>query len=239
MTTIFRFTSALLIFLFLSTSSALLAQTYERAFGIELAPHLGGRRLDGTGLPFRQVELQDSLESGIPGFSLGLVFESRAGKLGFTTGIRYLETGYEVIENGLNGPTIGADYQDEIRASYLSIPLDINFHQDITERDRASFTLGMAANLHLGTTTERTRFLDGVNQGTTTLPEDPNMPFRSILLAFNTGIAYDRKLSEKWAVKFQPYFTFFLQGNLQETFNAFNRNYYQTGIRLTVKRVFL
>lgn len=237
MTDILRFAPSLLIFVFLA-ATPLLAQTNERAFGIELGGHLGGRRLDGTGLPFRQVEIQDSLEAGIPGLSLGLIFESRAGKLGFTTGVRYLETGYEIVENGLNGPTIGADYRDEIRASYLSIPLELNFHQDITPKDRASFMLGVAANLHLGTTTRRTRFLDGVDQGTNILPEDPNLAFRSLLFAFNTGIAYDRKLGDKWAVKIQPYFTFFLRGNLQETFNDFNRNFYQTGLRVTVKRMF-
>ena len=219
---------------------ALEAQTYERSFGLELAAHNGGSRISsGGGLGQLQLERQDSIESGLGGYTFGLLFESRADKIGFTTGLRYLRTGYEVVEDGFDGPTVGMDTREEITAQYLELPFEINFHQDITEKNRALFMLGVAANLHLGTKTERSTRLDGVEQGTVELPEDPERVLRPVILSLNTGIGFDRKLSENWAVRVQPYFRFFLQGNLQANFDQLNRNYYQTGVRVALRRTFL
>lgn len=216
------------------------AQTYERSFGLELAPHSGGNRISsGGGAVIRTLELQDSLESGLGGYGVGLLFESRADKIGFTTGLRYIRTGYEVVENGLDGPTVGVDRREQVTAQYLELPFEINFHQDITEKNRALFMLGIAANLHLNTKTERSTRIDGVEQGTVELPEDPEREFRPVILSLNTGIGFDRKLGENWAVRVQPYFRFFLQGNLKSNFDQLNRNYYQTGVRVVVRRVFL
>ena len=230
----------LLLFALVVSGGALSAQTYERSFGLELAPHHGASRISsGGGLNQLALEAQDSIESGIGGYSVGLLFESRADKIGFTTGVRYLRTGYEATENGLDGPTVGRDAYEKVTAQYLEIPMEINFHQDITEKNRALFMLGVAANLHLGSETERSTRIDGVEQGTVVLPEDPNREFRSVILSLNTGIGFDRKLGEDWAIRVQPYFRFFLQGNLKTNFDQLNRNYYQTGVRVVLKRVFL
>lgn len=230
----------LLCFAFCALSSELSAQTYERSFGLEVAPHAGGRRISaGAGVPFQQLEAQDSLERGVGGYGIGLVFESRADKLGFTTGIRYLRTGYEAMLESDEGPGLGEAILDEVTAQYASIPLEINFHQNITEKDRVFFMLGLAANIHLKTVTKQTVFFDGVVQSAGNLPEDATQAYRPVVLSLNTGIGFDRKLGEDWAVRLQPYFRFFLQGNLQTNFDQLNRNYYQTGIRVTFKRVFL
>ncbi len=215
-------------------------QTYERSFGLELAPHNSGNRISsGGGLGQLALERQDSIESGLGGYTIGLLFESRADKVGFTTGLRYLKTGYEVIENGLDGPTSGRDTYEKVTASYLELPFEINFHQDITEKNRALFMLGIAANLHLDTKTEQSSRIDGVEQGTVVVPDDPERALRPVILSLNTGIGFDRKLGENWALRIQPYFRFFLQGNLNANFDQLNRNYYQTGVRVAVRRVFL
>lgn len=226
-------------FLFTLVPLLLSAQTYERAFGLEIGAHQGGRRIAGGDLPIQQVERQDSVENGIGGYVLGLIYESRADKIGFTAGVRYLRTGYEVVENGLNGPSIGNDFRDEVNAQYLQLPLELNFHQNITEKDRVLFMLGVAGNIHLKTVTERTRFLDGVDQGTEIIPDDEELNYQPVVLSLNTGIGFDRKLGEDWAVRVMPYFNFFLQGNIKQDLGQLNRNYYQTGVRVTVKRVFL
>jgi hypothetical protein len=219
---------------------ALNAQTYERAFGLELAPHNGGNRItSGGGSLIRSLEMQDSLESGLGGYGIGLLFESRADKIGFTTGVRYISTGYEVVEDYFDGPTVGLDKREKVTAQYLEVPLEINFHQDFSEKSSAHFMLGIAANLHLNTKTERSTRLDGVEQGTVVVPEDPEREFRPVILSLNTGIGVERKFGDKWAVRVQPYFRFFLQGNLKSNFDQLNRNYYQTGVRVVVKRVFL
>lgn len=230
----------LLTLLCFSLSPVLEAQVYERAFGLEVAPHAGGRRISaGAGVPFQRLEAQDSLENGVGGFGVGLLFESRADKIGFTTGVRYLKTGYEALLESAEGPGLGPATLDEVTAQYVSIPFELNFHQDISEKDRVFFMLGLSANIHLGTKTKQTIFFDGVVQSSGNLPENATQEFRPVVLSLNTGLGFDRKLGEDWAVRIQPYFRFFLQGNLKTNFDQLNRNYYQTGVRVIFKRVFL
>ncbi|TXF90052.1 outer membrane beta-barrel protein [Neolewinella aurantiaca] len=234
------FSLHLMVLVLLFTSVALSAQTYERSFGLEIAPHSGGNRITSSGgTLITALEVQDSIESGLGGYGIGLLYESRADKVGFTTGIRYLRTGYEVVENDLDGPTVGLDTRDEVTAQYLELPFEFNFHQDMSEKSSVHFMLGVAANLHLSTKTERSTRLDGVEQGTTELPDDPEREFRPVVASLNTGLGYDRKLGENWAIRVQPYFRFFLQGNLKTNFDQLNRNYYQTGVRVAIRRVFL
>lgn len=227
------------VLLLILMTAGLEAQVYEQSFGLEVAPHLGGRRISGGALvQFTDLERQEELEDGTPGFGVGLLYESRADKLGFTTGLRYLETGYEIFDPGEDGPVLGTDLTDNVKARYLSVPFELNFHQDITNRDRAFFILGLAAHVHLKTTTLRTTTFDGEDRGTETLPEDPELVYRPVNISLNTGIGYDRKLGEDWALRIQPYFQFFLRGNLQADERQLNRNYYQTGVRVVVKRIF-
>ena len=224
-----------LLCLFPSLASA---QVQERSYGLEAGLHQGGRRISaGASVPFLQLERQDSIESGRGGYTVGLLFESRAGKIGFTAGLRYLTTGYGFAETFADGPGFGTDFETEVRAQYLEIPFELNFHQDITERDRVSFMLGVGANVHLGTVTEETTIIEGVRQEPRRVEDDGTEGFRPLVVSLNTGMAYDRKLGDNFAVKVQPYFRFFLQGNLQQDFSAFNRNYFQTGVRLVFKRL--
>lgn len=218
----------------------LTAQVYERSFGLELSPHHGSRRITaGQNVPFTEVERQDSLEAGRGGYGIGIVFESRADKIGFTTGLRYLQTGYEVDVQGTGGVNSGTTFSEVVKASYVSVPFELNFHQDITEKDRVHFILGVAGHLHLQTSTTRTTFQDGNEVSKEVLTDDPLKDYRSPVISLNTGIGFDRKLSEDWAIRLQPNFQFFLQGNLRDSFNQTNRNYYQLGVRLTVRRTFL
>lgn len=201
-------------------------------------PFRGNRRITaGQGVTFLELERQDSLESGAGGYEFGILYESRVNKIGFTTGVRYLETGYNVDEQPLRGQP-EMRFSEEVRARYLSIPFELNFHQDITAKDRVGFMLGLGAHLHLKTIRNRTTINEGVVQGVEEIPNNPDISFRSPIISFNTGIVFDRKLSEKWAVKLQPSFQFFLQGNQREQINQTNRNYYQVGVRAVVKRFF-
>ncbi|MEO0733250.1 MAG: hypothetical protein AAFZ52_10475, partial [Bacteroidota bacterium] len=80
-------------------SSTLPGQVYEKALGLEISPHQGNRRLSaGLGVTFQELERQDSLESGLGGFSVGFTYDVRNDKIGYTTGLRYLRTGYEVAQ---------------------------------------------------------------------------------------------------------------------------------------------
>lgn len=234
---IFRLVLGLLL---LSPVSLLAQETdvVEQSFGVEFMPLRANRRISGgQGVTFRDLEMQDSLESGASGYQIGLLYESRVNKIGFTTGVRYLETGYVVADQPLfSDPE--TQFGDEVTARYIMIPFELNFHQNITDKDRVGFMLGAAANLHLKTIRSRTFVRDGLAEDPVDLEADPGVSFRSPVISFQAGIAFDRKLSEKWALKLQPTFQFFLQGNQQQAANQTNRNYYQLGVRVMVKRFF-
>ncbi|MEM9526769.1 MAG: outer membrane beta-barrel protein [Bacteroidota bacterium] len=230
---LYRIIVALLFF-----STALSAQVYEKSIGLELAPHQGNRRVTaGSGVTFTELERQDSLEMGRGGFSAGLVYDVRTDKIGFTTGIRYLETGYVVGQQPTTlDPNSTLTFSETVKAQYLSIPFELNFHQNITEKDRVLFTLGVAGHFHLNTNITQTNYDEGVETGSEVLPDDPTSSFRSPVFSINTGIGFDRKVSDNWSVRIQPNFQFFLQGNLKEDPNRTNRNFYQLGVRVVVRR---
>ncbi|OAV42625.1 outer membrane beta-barrel protein [Lewinella sp. 4G2] len=211
----------------------------EQAYGIEVAPHFGNRRISaGSGVVFTELERQDSLESGRGGYGVGLIYTSRVNKIGFTTGVRYLQTGYSVAEQSDRRAGSNRTFSQEVTAQYLSIPFELNFYQDIKPEDRVYFSLGVAGHFHLKTETEQTDFIEGEEQGTIILEEDPETSFRPATISLNTSIGYDRKLSERLSFRVEPFFQFFLQGNLKSNFNQTNRNYFQVGSRVLVRRFF-
>ncbi|MBC6996757.1 outer membrane beta-barrel protein [Neolewinella lacunae] len=216
----------------------LTGQTLERGFGVETFIHQGNRRITGgAGVVFSELERQDSLESGRGGYGLGLVYENRVDKIGFTTGLRYLQTGYDVQEQSIGGLGSGRTFAETVTAHYLSVPFELNFYQDIRPKDRVSFSLGLAAHLHLATNTERTSFLDGNEVSRENIDPDPNAVFRSPVISLNTSVGYDRKLGDNYSLRLQPSFQFFLQGNFLEDPDRTNRNFYQLGLRLVFKRL--
>ena len=229
-----------LTFLVLLLSLPLVGQNVvEQAYGIELAPHFGNRRISaGGGVLFTELERQDSLESGRAGYGIGLIYTSRVNKIGFTTGLRYLETGYSVREQSDRQMGSTRTFSQEVTARYLSLPFELNFYQDIRPKDRVYFTLGVAAHVHLATEVLQTDFLEGVREGERILEPADDQDFRAAVLSLNTSVGYDRKLSETWSLRLEPYFQFFLQGNLKTNFDKTNRNYFQVGARAQVRRFF-
>ena len=228
----------LLLFLFLLPVLAS-AQTLERSFGLELTPQSSQRRISGTAnATYNQLDAIDSLETGVFGYGIGAIYESRVDRIGFSTGLRYTNPGYATLEQPLRGEA-GTTYTDRVTAHYLSVPFELNFYQDVTEQDRVLFVLGAGLQYHLGTRTERTTYAGGEEQESAAL-EDDDVQYRPLLASFMTGIGYDRKLSNDWAIRFQPTFQFFLKGNLRPDQDVLaNRNFYQVGFRVVVRRLFI
>ncbi|MGB3799068.1 MAG: hypothetical protein WA952_04590 [Lewinella sp.] len=226
------------LFLLWLTSFGLSAQTLERSFGVELTPHYASSRITGGGnVTFTELERLDSLEGGAYGYSAGLVYESRVERIGFTTGLRYTLTGLDRLRQPLG--TGSQTFEETVSAHYLAVPFDVNFFQDITDANRVLFSLGAGLQYHLGTTTRRTIF-DGGQEVETRDVDDSATEYRPLVVSFSTAIGYDRKLSPDYAIRFQPYFQFFLQGNLRDNIDILaNRNYYQVGLRLVVRRLFI
>ena len=214
-------------------------QTLERSFALELSPQYGSQRISGTNnTTFSQLERLDSLQQGGFSYGVGVVYESRVDRIGYTTGLRLMHLGYSIDEQTNTG-VAGGSFADEVTANYLALPFELNFYQDATERDRVMFFLGAGLQYHLGTRTERTTFRGGQAIGTEEVPDD-DVDYRGLVTSLTTGIGYDRKLSTDWAIRFQPTFQFFLNGNLRPGDTTFaNRNYYQVGLRIVVRRLFI
>lgn len=227
-----------IICLILALPVALPAQLLERGVGLELSPHYASSRITGGGnATFAQVADLDSLESGAYGYGFGLVYENRVERIGYTTGLRYTRTGLERLRQPV--PGTDTEFEETVTAHYLSVPFDLNFFQDITPDDRVFFTLGAGVEYHLGTKTRRVSYR-GEEEIEDRILADDGAEYRPLILSFGTAIGYDRKLSTDYAVRFQPYFRFFLNGNLREGPDLLaNRNYYQVGLRLVVRRLFI
>ena len=217
---------------------SLSAQLLERSVGLELAPHYASSRITGGGnATFTQLANLDSLESGAYGYGFGIVYENRVERIGYTTGLRYTRSGLERLRQPVTGTD--REFTESVTAQYLGIPFDLNFYQDVTPNDRVFFTLGAGLEYHLGTRTRRTVFRGEEELERVTLTDD-DADYRNLVLSFGTAIGYDRKLSSDYALRFQPYFRFFLNGNLRETQDLLaNRNYYQVGLRLVIRRLFI
>jgi len=222
----------------LLTSLSLGAQTLERSLGLELTPQLSERRVSGVGsVPISELEVIDSLERGSFGYSVGVIYASRIDRIGYSTGLRYSHLTYETLEQAVPGQA-GQTFAEDITAHYLSLPFEVNFYQDVTEKDRVLFMLGVGLQYHLGTRTQRTTLQSGDEVGSERVNEGAD--YRRLLTSLVTGIGYDRKLSGDWAIRLQPTFQFFLNGNLRpgEDIRA-NRNFYQLGLRVVIRRLFI
>lgn len=227
-----------LVFLLFALPGVLAAQTLERSFGLELSPQLSERRVSGVGsVTFTELDRIDSLEQGTFGYGIGLLYENRVERIGYTTGLRYTRNGYETLDQAVPGQP-GRTFRDEISAHYLALPFEVNFYQDVTDKDRVLFVLGVGLQYHLGTRTRRTTLLGGDEVGSELVDEDIN--YRGLVTSLVTGVGYDRKLSNDWAIRFQPTFQFFLNGNIRpEEDTRANRNYYQLGLRIIIRRLFI
>jgi hypothetical protein len=214
------------------------AQTLERSFGLELSPQINNRRITrvGSATAF-QVEAIDSLETSTLGYAVGVLYENRVDRIGWSSGLRYTRAGYGGIEQRTG--TVGETYRDEVTAHYLAVPFELNFYQDASPDDRVVFVLGAALQFHLGTRATRTEVRDG--EDTNTIPiEDDRFVYRGLVPSFMTGIGYDRRLGTDWAIRFQPTLQYFLTGNLSDSPDLLaNRNLYQVGLRVTLRRLFI
>jgi hypothetical protein len=228
----------LFLFALLFPCLTLDAQTLERSFGLEVSPYLNNRRISGTALAtISQLERIDSLEESRIGYGLGLLYENRVDRIGWSSGLRYTRAGYGSLPRRTG--TVGETIEDEVQAHYIAVPFELNFYQDATPVDRVHFVLGVALQFHLATRTFRSELRDGEEVNRVRV-DDGGLSYRGLVPSFMTGVGYDRKLSDDWAIRFQPTFQYFLNGNLSDSPDLLaNRNLYQVGVRVTLRRLFI
>ena len=229
-----------LLFFLLSLPFLLSAQeVIETGFGLELFPNVSNRRLAaGSDLVLDQLVALDSLENATFGYGIGLVYDNRLDKLGYTVGLRAGQAGYRTLEQRIGDPLDNRGFRITTRTRFLTVPLEINFFQDISEKDRVLFFFGGEAHLHLSTRIRRQDFAEGREIDDVLLPESDAVEYRAAQFSLSTGLGYDRKLSNEWAFRLQPTARFFLSSNTKrDEVDRVGRSYYQLGLRLTVRRI--
>ena len=84
---------------FLGLATCLLAQDSGFAWGISLYPNSSGRRLVALG-NYDEDFIRDTeaLETSRFSYSAGLIAEWKGEKLGFRTGLNYMQSGYQTIK---------------------------------------------------------------------------------------------------------------------------------------------
>ena len=227
------------LFFSLFLSLPITGQIIESAgFGLEFYPHLANRRLiAGSSLTFNEVNRIDSLEMRDFGYGIGVFYAQRSEKIGYHFGLRYLTTGYQrergPIEDN-SGPAGFTQFSESFVTNILEIPFQLNFYQNIGSKSSFYFTLGVAAGIHLNSTTERTYF-DGGEELTEDF--DPQADYRGVNFALVTAIGFETRFAQNYAIGLQPTFEYWLGGNVIAEAADVNRNLYNLGLRLTLQRL--
>lgn len=225
----------LLMSLTIPLSSQILGSS---GIGIEVYPHFANRRLiAGNAFSFNEVRRIDSLESGKQGFGIGILYSKRSEKIGFQIGLRYLSTGYETARGPVDINTQPSDFNEfseNFTASFLEIPFQLNFYQNLGNKSALYFTLGTAAGLHLNSRADRVFY--SAESSETIDDFDTELNYRGLNFALITAIGFETTLNERWTLGIQPTFEYWLSGNVVTDAAGINRNLYNIGFRLSVRR---
>ena len=223
------FLSCLLCF-----ANTLMSQT-TFDWGISLQPNLSNRRLIAfSNISEAEVVRLDSLENSRFSYSAGIMAGWRGGKGGFYVGLNYMDTGYRT----LRGP-FAADEPNPREASErrfvhkninIEIPAELQFFQELKNDNYFYFMLGIAMSVNVQNNLNTILYFGDTSEVIRAREEEE---FRRTNFAFQTGMGWEKVLSEKFAMIVQPTFKFWMRGVLVN--NELNRNLYSFGLKLAIK----
>jgi len=216
--------------LFLVAATALTAQPTFR-WGLNLYPNLTNRRLIAlSNISQSAIDSIEKREVSRPSWSAGVTAGWRGKKLGFHTGINYMDAGYRTVKEDTpeDDPKLplGRQRRFAFQNNYLEIPAEVNFYQSLGERSAFYFMLGTAISINTTNRTDTFYYsgerITGVHQ------QDDSDDFRTINYAFQTGMGWEYAFSERFMMVLSPTFKFWMRGVLKE--NDLNRNLYSIGL---------
>jgi hypothetical protein len=223
----------LVVVLLAAQAATLSAQRNTFSWGFDLFPHYGHRRL-AVDESYTQIQI-DSLEAAEryrPGIGAGLFVSWRAQKVGFQTGLSYLNTGYRSPQTPFQPTDPNSinftDFRQVFRSQQIEIPACVYFYQELTPKDEFFFMFGTGLSYNFSNEDVLVRY-----NGETTDPveSDPAFSFRAVNIAFQTAMGWERHLGERMTLSVQPTFRFWLSG-LYPSDTSINRNLYQLGFRI-------
>ena len=203
-------------------------------WGISLYPNVSNRRLIAfSNISDREIIRLDSLESGRFSYSAGLNAGWRGGKVGFYFGLNYMDTGYKTLKGGFAidepNPREASNRRFVYKNTNLEVPVELKFYQELKDGSHFYFMLGGAMSINLQNNFNTILYFGDSQELERTKDE---REFRSTNFAFQTGMGWEKALSDKIILAVQPTFQFWTKGVLVD--NELNRNLYSFGLKLIV-----
>lgn len=201
--------------------------------GLNLYPNYSSRRLIAlSNISIPEIDSIETRETSRPSWSAGVAMGWRSQKLGFQIGLDYMDSGYRTVKEDLpeDDPRSGTAGKRRIifQGQYLSVPMEVHFYQQLSERSDFYFMMGAAASYNIGNSFN-TRYYAGENDELVRMAEE-NSEYRGVNMAFQSGLGWAYDLSDNLRLSLQPTFMFWMRGVLKE--NDLNRNLYSMGLRL-------
>ncbi|MCB0636936.1 MAG: outer membrane beta-barrel protein [Lewinella sp.] len=220
--------------LLLCLAPALTAQV-RQGIGINLFPNYSHRRLVAfQDISQAQIDSLEVAERFRPSYAAGLLFTSRAEKVGVQMGLQYSDTGYRGIRTPLpiTDPKASqyTQYRVEFRTRQIEVPFSVLFYQALTDQDEFYFLLGTGLSFNFGNQ-YRTTYYSGDRSETE--KTDAEGEFRRINYCFQSAMGWEHQFANSFTLNIAPTFRLWLSGLLRE--GNLNRNLYQLGVNLSVR----
>ena len=220
--------SALFVFFL---GNLLLAQDNSFTWGVQAYPNYSGRRLVAlANYSDEEIQELEALETGMFGYSAGVMAEWRGDKLGMRLGLNYMNAGYQTIRQRLqqDDPNAPSEQQIQYVSNFIEVPVEFLFSHDLKEAKASMFfMLGASFAYNFSNQTRTVEFFGETNRSASV---DTEGDFRTFHTAFQSGIGMELGIGERVILLFQPNFQFWLQGLLEDA--DLNRNLYSVGMKV-------
>lgn len=207
------------------------------SWGVSLYPNFSDRRLIAYSFITQdEINRLDSLERGRFSYSGGILAEWRTEKVGFQTGVNFMNTGYRSIRERLlpGDPDegLGTERSYLYRNYNLQIPAELHFYQEVGPGNEFIFTLGGALSYNIANASYKILHSDGTSERIDVSSEGEE--FRPVNIAFVTAVGWETDISESLSLVIQPTFEFWMRG-IMVTTTDLNRNLYNLGVKINLK----
>jgi outer membrane translocation and assembly module TamA len=204
-------------------------------WGLSATPNFSHRRLIAQDVINRaEVDSLEELEIAKISYSAGALVRWRSEKIGFQTGINYMNSGHRTrrvpVEPVDPAPSLGATEKRTVfRNIFIEVPAELQFFQELNDNNDFLFMMGITLSYNINNTTDLV-FYNGESQEVVEQPTD-NDQFSRVNYSFIAGMGWEHQFGENFIMSLQPTFQFWLRPLLNDINLPLNRNLYAVGLR--------
>lgn len=218
--------------LFLMISSISAQASFD--WGLNITPNFSHRRLIAQDVINRaEVDSLEALEIARISYTAGAFARWRSEKIGFQTGINYMESGHRTIRAPIEAtdpaPADANEKRTIYRNVFIEVPAELQFFQELNDNNDFLFMMGLTFSYNINNTTDLV-FYNGESQEVVEVPTD-NDQFSRVNYSFIAGMGWEHQFGENFIMSFQPTFQFWLRPLLNDINLPLNRNLYAIGLR--------